>query len=89
MANLYLIDKPFADTAVGLAQEDPDAQVVLVQDGVYLGAQPLLAAGKKVYAIGRDVERRGLSGQIDKGVGLIDYQQLVDLLLANKVLNFA
>ena len=86
MANLYLINKPFADSAVGLAREDPDAQVVLVQDGVYLGAQPLLAAGKKVYAIGRDVERRGLSGRIGNGVKLIDYPHLV---AANKVLNFA
>ena len=89
MANLYLIDKPFADSALGLVREDSAAEVVLLQDGVYLGVQPVLAAGKKVYAIGCDVERRGLSGQIDKAVGLIDYQQLVDLLLANKVLNFA
>lgn len=90
MANLYLVDKPFGDSALGLAQDDPDAEVVLVQDGVYLGAQPLLDAGKKVYAIQVDVERRGLSGKIGgNGIKLIDYPQLVDLLLANKVLNFA
>ena len=88
MANLYLIDKPFADTAVGLAREDPGAEVVLLQDGVYLSVQALLAAGKKVYAVSSDVDRRGLSGKIGRGVGLIDYPQLVDLLLANKVLNF-
>ena len=89
MANLYLIDKPFADSALGLVREDSAAAVVLLQDGVYLSVEPVLAAGKKVYAIGRDVERRGLSGRISNSVRLIDYHQLVDLLLANKVLNFA
>ena len=48
MANLYLVDKPFAEGALGLAREDPNAEVVLLQDGVYLSVQPLLAAGKKV-----------------------------------------
>ncbi|MDP2950372.1 MAG: DsrH/TusB family sulfur metabolism protein [Chloroflexota bacterium] len=89
MANLYLIDKPFADSALGLAREDPDAEVVLLQDGVYLSVEPLLAARKKVYAVERDVERRGLSSKIGNDVKLIDYHQLVDLLFANKVLNFA
>ena len=39
MANLYLIDKPFADSALGLVQQDPDAEVVLIQDGVYLSGR--------------------------------------------------
>ncbi len=89
MANLYLIDKPFADGALGLVAQDPEALVVLLQDGVYVSGQAALKNAKGVYAVKRDVERRGLTGRIGDGVAVIDYPELVDLLFANKVLNFA
>ena len=89
MANLYLIDRPFAESALGLLKQDADAEVVLIQDGVYLGSGASLGKAKRVYAVKRDVERRGLSQRIGNGVKLIDYPELVDILFANKVLNFA
>ena len=89
MGNLYLIDKPFGENALRLAQEDAAAEIVLIQDGVYLAPRPLLNAGKTVHAIKLDVEKRGLQQRMAQGVQLIDYGQLVDLIAAHKVINFA
>lgn len=89
MTNLYLIDRPFAESALGLLKQDADAEVVLIQDGVYLGNGASLGKAKRVYAVRRDVERRGLGQFIGKNVRLIDYPELVDVLFANKVVNFA
>jgi tRNA 2-thiouridine synthesizing protein B len=89
MGNLYLIDKPFGENALRLAQADAAAEIVLIQDGVYLDPRPLLDAGKSVYAIKLDVEKRGLQQRMAQGVQLIDYGQLVDLIAAHKVINFA
>jgi sulfur relay protein TusB/DsrH len=89
MGNLYLIDKPFGENALRLAQEDAAAEVVLIQDGVYFDPCSLLNAGKIVHAIKLDVEKRGLQQRMAQGVRLIDYGQLVDLIAAHKVINFA
>ena len=89
MANLYLIDKPAGAQALELAKADPNAQVVLIQDGVYLDARPLNTAKRKVYAVKRDAELRGLAGRLPSFVQQIDYSALVDLIFANKVVNFA
>ncbi len=89
MSNLYLIDKPAGELALALAAADGEAKVVLIQDGVYLDAGPLRAAGREVYAVKRDVEVRGLLGQLPSFVREIDYGQLVDLIVDNKVINFA
>lgn len=89
MGNLYLIDQPFAENALRLAQEDAAAIVVLIQDGVYLDPRPLRDAGKTVHAMKLDVEKRGLQQRMAPGVQLIDYGQLVDLIAAHKLINFA
>ncbi len=89
MANLYLVDKPTGAEALALAQADAGAAVVLIQDGVYLDVAPLGAAGVKVYAVKRDVELRGLGNRLPASVKRIDYGELVDLIVANKVVNLA
>jgi sulfur relay protein TusB/DsrH len=89
MANLYLIDKKAGPEALELAKADKGAEVVLIQDGVYLDAGAVNAAGGKVYAVKRDVELRGLAGRLPGFVQQIDYGKLVDLIVANKVVNFA
>ena len=89
MANLYLIDKPAGKEALSLAQRDKGAAVVLIQDGVYLDISALGTAGVQVYAVKLDVERRGLASRLPSHVKQIDYGQLVDLILANKVINFS
>ena len=84
MANLYLLDKPNGPSGLALAAADSDAAVVLIQDGVYL--DPSSAKGK-VYAVKRDVEQRGVASRLPASVRVIDYGELVDLIMANKVIN--
>jgi len=88
MGNLYLIDRPFGENGLNLATGDSAAAIVLIQDGVYLNCSALRAAGIDIYAIRRDVESRGLGARLPD-VRAIDYGQLVDLMTAYKVINFA
>jgi len=89
MSNLYLIDQSIGGNALALAAGDSDAVVVLVQDGVYLDVSQLGKAGRPVYAIKRDIERRGLEKRVPGEVKRIGFDDLVDLIIENKVVNFA
>ena len=89
MGNLYLVDQPYGGNGVNLAAQDSEAVVVLIQDGVYLDTSALDGAGRTVYAIKRDVERRGLESRLPGGVKRIGFDELVDLIEAHKVVNFA
>ncbi len=89
MANVYLIDKKFGNNSLRIAEQDKDAEIVLIQDGIYLDVKKIENSGNKVYAIKDDVEKRGYTEILSKNIELIDYGKLVDLILANKVVNFA
>lgn len=79
---LYLIDKPRADVGLRTAASDPDAHVVLIQDGVYLS--PDIDA--QVSAVARDVDVRGVS--LPPSVEKITYDRLVELLVETEVRSF-
>lgn len=89
MANVYLIDKKFGKNSLRIAEQDKDAEIVLIQDGIYLDVKKIENSGNKVYAVKDDVEKRGYTEILSKNIELIDYGKLVDLILANKVVNFA
>lgn len=89
MANLYLLDKAMGQNALPIAAQDKGAKVVLIQDGVYLNTEALEKAGVEVYAVGQDAQKRGLDNGMGSHVKAIDYSQLVDMILANKVINFS
>jgi len=89
MANLYLIDQPFGGNGLALAQLDDEAIIVLVQDGVNLDASSLGNGTRPVYAMKKDLERRGLVERAAPRVKPIDFGELVDLIVAHKVVNFA
>jgi len=89
MANVYLIDKKFGDNSLKIAEQDKNAEIVLIQDGVYLDVKEIENSGNKVYAVKADVEKRGYNELLSKNIELIDYGKLVDLIFANKVINFA
>ncbi len=89
MANVYLIDKKFGNNSLRIAEQDKDAEIVLIQDGIYLDVKQIENSGNKVYAVKDDVENRGYTEMLSKNIELIDYGKLVDLILANKVVNFA
>ena len=89
MANLYLIDQPFGGNGLALAQHDDEAIIVLIQDGVNLDISKLGNGAGPVYAVRKDLERRGLVDQTARRVKLINFGELVDLIVAHKVINFA
>ena len=83
---VYLVDKPNENIAVEVAAMDDDAKIVLIKDGVYL--DPSTMPGK-VYVMDDDVEVRGLKDRLAGKAETIGYPQLVDLIVENKVVNFA
>ncbi len=89
MANLYLINKTYGENGLNLAKLDADAQVVLIQDGVYFNVRRFVGSKVKVYVLRNDAEKRGLIDRLHEDMELIDYGRLVDLIIQNKVINFA
>ncbi len=87
MSNLYLVHKQIGKEALDLCRQDNDARVALLQDAVYMDAAGLAPA--EVYALKWDVDHRGLTQRILASVKLISYHELVDLIVANKVINLA
>jgi sulfur relay protein TusB/DsrH len=83
---LYLVDKPNGQIAAEVAKLDDDAKVVLIKDGVYI--DPSTMPGK-VYVMEDDVELRGLKARLAAKAESIDYPKLVELIVNNKVANFA
>ena len=85
---LYLLgDKVTGVQGLKYAQMDAEAIVVLIKDGVYLDIAPV--QDKKIYAMDEDVKGRGMEERLKDRAEIIGYEQLVDLVLENKVANFA
>ena len=85
---LYLVDKPLAENALALARLDDGAKIALIQDGVYVDVADL-ADSHEVFAIADDVTKRGLESLLDPRIKVIGYGDLVDLIVDDKVYNFA
>ena len=85
---LYLLgDKVTGVQGLKYAQMDAEAIVVLIKDGVYLDIAPV--QDKKIFAMDDDVKERGMEERLKDQAKIIGYEQLVDLVLENKVANFA
>jgi sulfur relay protein TusB/DsrH len=58
--------------------------IILVENGVYhatVKGSPVLKKSSNVYALSEDLQTRGLSeGDVDKGVKVITYGGLVDVI---------
>lgn len=85
---LYLVDKPLADNALALAKLDEGSKIALIQDGVYVDVSDLTES-HEVFAISDDVKKRGLAPLLNPKIKVIDYGGLVDLIVGDKVYNFA
>jgi len=81
---LYLIDEPMAEIAFRTVSEDPDATVVLIQDGVLLDPDPDLDV--PTYAVEADVAVRGRT--LPDGVEPIDYDEVLSMVLEHEVTSF-
>lgn len=79
---LYLIDKPMAEIGLPTADGDPEAHVILIQDGVYL--EPDIDA--PVSAVARDVDVRGVS--LPPDIDRISYDEVIEILVEQEVRTF-
>jgi len=83
---VYLTDEAFAHAAFAYAAEDSSAKVVLLQDGVYLAKRGAFKGD--VYYMKEDALSRGLGDSFPPGSHPIDYDALVAMMEAEKVVNF-
>ena len=79
---LYLVDRPLAAAGFRAARDDPEARVVLLQDGVL--CEPDLDL--PTYAVERDARVRGV--ELGPEVEAIDYDELVELVFEEGVRSF-
>jgi len=82
-------EKNALDSCLRVAQSG--STVILIEDGVYAAARGGSAAEKlqkvatklKLYALGPDVEARGMKERVIDGVILVDYAGFVDLVTSH------
>jgi len=79
---LYLIDKPMAEVGLRTAAEDPEARIVLIQDGVYLSPD----VDAPVSAVARDVAVRGVD--LPPDIDRIPYDDVVAAIVEQEVKSF-
>ncbi|MFP4061848.1 MAG: sulfurtransferase complex subunit TusB [Halochromatium sp.] len=91
MSTLHTVNKsPFEKTSLAacLDHASPGAAVLLIEDGVYAALTRTSVEGRvksaldsvKVYALGPDLQARGLSeDRIIPGISVVDYAGFVDL----------
>lgn len=91
---LHIVNKsPLERTALEscLATAEPGGALLLIEDAVYAAtkghaAEPALQAAMaslEVYALGPDLEARGVASAVAPGVKLIDYAGFVDLVVSH------
>lgn len=85
---LFLVDKPMAEIAFRTANTEPEAEIVLIQDGVLLDPAAHLDADGEVpvYAVERDLSARGVSPSAE--VEPIRYDALVEKIVDQEVKSF-
>ncbi|MCE1246091.1 MAG: DsrH/TusB family sulfur relay protein [Firmicutes bacterium] len=83
---LYLLDGRYTKLGLDLAKNDPNAKVVLIQDGVYADISSL-ADTREVYFIKDDLAKRGMELP-HPGAKVISYPDLIDLIEQEKIYNF-
>lgn len=75
-----------------LRHATPGSAILLIEDGVYgaVSNTPVSAklgaalADKRIYALGPDLEARGMSAdRVVSGVQVVDYNGFVDLVVGN------
>ena len=79
---LYLLDEPMAEVGLRTAADDPEARVVLIQDGVYLSPD----VDAELYAVGTDVDVRGVD--LPPAVERVSYDALLGLIEDHEVRSF-
>ena len=84
---LYILDKPYCENGIPYAQLDEEAKVLLLHDGIYIDLERL--AGKEIYVVEEEAAMRGMAKSLPESIKKIDYSGVIDLILDNRVINFA
>jgi tRNA 2-thiouridine synthesizing protein B len=92
---LHTVNKsPFEKTTLQscLASALPGSAILLIEDGVYAAqagtavsatVEQAMQDNKSVYALGPDLEARGLADKVMDGIKVVDYAGFVDLAVDN------
>jgi tRNA 2-thiouridine synthesizing protein B len=86
IVNKSATERNSLDSALRLATKG--SAVLLIEDAVYAATQGSAAAAKvqsamadlQVYALGPDLDARGMTGRVLDGVTVVDYGGFVDLV---------
>ena len=90
MDRLYLL-KNFDESILSIVVESERSGLLMMQDATLMLnesrkesrlVKTMLEKGRPVYYLGKDVERRGLSGKLVLGSHPLDYDGMVDLLFS-------
>jgi tRNA 2-thiouridine synthesizing protein B len=89
IVNKSPLDRPSLD---GVLQTGQPGAILLIEDGVYAATKGSVGetkiksgAGKfKFYALGPDLEARGVADRVADGVTVVDYAGFVNLVAENK-----
>lgn len=90
---LHIINKsPYDRPALDSAIQTGEGGILFIEDGVYAIAKGGAAEAKikaaqgkfKFYALGADIDARGLSDRVMEGVSVVDYGGFVDLVAEYK-----
>jgi tRNA 2-thiouridine synthesizing protein B len=90
---LHIINKsPYDRPALDSALNTGEGAILLIEDGVYAAtrggaaeAKIKAAMGKfKFYALGADLDARGIADRVMDGVTTVDYAGFVDLVAEHK-----
>ncbi len=84
---VYLVDEPFYDIALSYALNGDRSSIVLLEDAVYLALRENQIQ-VETFAIADDVSRRGLNSKMPSSVHIITYDNLVEMMEREKVVNF-
>lgn len=83
---VYLIAEPFVEVAISYAAKDGSANIVLLEDAVY--SSPRVHAAGRAYVMEDDIVRRGLKSRLPSTVRTIGYDELLEMMEKEKVVNF-
>ena len=96
MDRLYVLKNLDVD-ALSITSESENSALLLMQDATYALnesreesrlVRKILGKGKPVYYLGRDAERRGLTGKLVEGAQPLEIEGMVDLLFGGaRVIN--
>lgn len=84
---LYIINKELSEAAGKIISTDKEAKALLIQDGVFANLSELPAVG--IYALLSDVKKRGMEDILQGKVKFVSEEETVDLIVSEKVYNFA